>query len=202
MTSTTYGVCVTTFDDSPGMETTSDPPRRALRLLREQLIPALQFLLIGGIAFLIDYLVFNMLVYAAPWPGSHGPMFSMPMPAKLIAIALASVFTYVGNKLWTFSSRQSRVTGRRLAIFVLLNLVAMGIQEACLGVSRYALGFHSWQSDNISGTLIGQALATIFRYVSYRRWVFPDDSLTSSDAGSKVTKSNTSVDGASASSKD
>ncbi|MFT8396446.1 MAG: GtrA family protein [Propionibacterium sp.] len=144
-------------------------------LLREQLVPLLQFLVVGGIAFLIDYLTFNLLVFAAPWPGGHGPMFDWPMLAKLLSILLASAFTYVGNRLWTFSKRGSRVTGGRLLAFVLLNIVAMAMQELCLGFSRYALGLHSWLSDNISGTLVGQALATVFRYVTYRRWVFPDD---------------------------
>ncbi len=159
----------------------------AHQLLREHLVSGLQFLVVGGIAFFIDYLTFNLLVFAAPWPGRHGPMFALPMVAKLISILLASIFTYVGNRLWTFSERQSKVTRSRLLAFVGLNIVAMGLQELCLGFSRYVLGFHSWLSDNVSGTLIGQALATVFRYVTYRRWVFPDDRLTPGDADARST---------------
>lgn len=103
-------------------------------------------------------------------------MFNHPLSAKLIAIAIASLATYIGNKWWTFRSRQSRTTTSRIGAFIALNVVAMGLQELCLAFSRYALGLNSWLSDNISGTLIGQALATVFRYITYRRWVFPDDS--------------------------
>jgi hypothetical protein len=37
------------------------------------------------------------------------------------------------------------------------------------------LGLSDPVADNISGTLVGQALATVFRYLTYGRWVFPDD---------------------------
>ena len=161
---------MTSLDQSRPAE--RDPARS---LLQEHLVAGLQFLAVGGVAFVIDYLTFNLLTYARPWPGHHGPMFDQPLVAKLIAIAVASVFTYIGNKVWTFNSRKSRVTGARLLAFVVLNVIAMGLQELCLGFSRYVLGLHSWLSDNISGTLIGQALATVFRYVTYRAWVFPDD---------------------------
>ena len=61
----------------------------------------------------------------------------------------------------------------------------MGLQELCLGFSRYVLGLHSWLSDNVSGTLVGQALATVFRYVTYRAWVFPDDAQAEARAGGR-----------------
>ena len=145
------------------------------RLIDTHLVAGLQFLAVGGVAFLVDYLCYNLLVFGAPWPGHEGVLFDYPVPAKITAIAVASVVTYVGNKLWTFGARKSKVTGGRLLAFIVLNVVAMGLQLGCLGFSRYVLGLHTWLADNISGTLIGQALATIFRYFTYRRWVFPDD---------------------------
>lgn len=175
----TYGVGVSSSDELHSQVSSAHEPCLVRRLLREHLVSGLQFLVVGGIAFFIDYLTFNLLVYAAPWPGHHGPMFALPMVAKLIAILLASVFTYAGNKWWTFNKRQSKVTRNRLLAFIALNLFAMGLQELCLGFSRYVLGMSTWLSDNISGTLIGQALATVFRYITYRRWVFPDDTGTS-----------------------
>lgn len=172
---TTYGVRVSSGDELHSQVSSTHGSGLVRRLFREHLVSGLQFLVVGGIAFVIDYLTFNLLVYAAPWPGHQGPMFALPLVAKLIAILLASIFTYVGNKWWTFNKRQSKVTRNRLLAFVALNLLAMGLQELCLGFSRYALGMKTWLSDNVSGTLVGQALATVFRYITYQRWVFPDD---------------------------
>ncbi|MGD8195587.1 GtrA family protein [Herbiconiux sp. P18] len=136
------------------------------------------FLVVGGGAFVVDAVTYNVLVF---WPG---PLADEPIWAKIISIAIASVFTYVGNRLWTFADRKSRLTLQRAAVFVGLNLVAIALQLGCLSFSRYVLHLSDPVSDNVSGTLIGQALATVFRYVTYGRWVFPDDAGSRDDVPS------------------
>lgn len=128
------------------------------------------FLIVGGAAFLVDALTYNLLVFGI---GSGGPLRWHPLPAKIIAIAVASAVTYFGNRYFTFRHRNTPTSALRLVIFVLLNGFAALLQLGCLGISRYVLGFTSQLADNVSGTLIGQAVATVFRYVTYDRWVFP-----------------------------
>lgn len=128
------------------------------------------FLVIGGVAFLVDALVFNVLVYG----GQPGLMYAWPLGAKVISVVTASVATYLGNKWWTFRSRRTSASLRQLLIFSALNVVAIAIQLSCLAFSRYILHLADPISDNVSGTLIGQALATLFRYITYDRWVFPN----------------------------
>lgn len=128
-----------------------------------------KFLIIGGVAFLIDAGVFNVLVY---W-GGEGPLFSAPLTAKIVAIIAASVATYLGNHFWTFRDRRVPPSFRQIVVFTVINAIAIGLQLGCLAFSRYVLGLADPLSDNISGTLIGQGLATAFRYVAYGRWVFP-----------------------------
>ncbi len=128
------------------------------------------FLVVGGVAFLVDALTYNLLVFGL---GPGGPLRWYPLPAKVVAIAVASAVTFVGNRYLTFRSRRTPTTMRQIAVFVLLNGVAALLQLACLGFSRYVLHESSQLADNISGTLIGQAVATVFRYVTYDRWVFP-----------------------------
>jgi putative flippase GtrA len=61
-------------------------------------------------------------------------------------------------------------------LFFLLNGVGLGIALACLGFSRYVLGLSGPLADNLAANVIGLALGTLFRFWSYRRWVFPDPS--------------------------
>jgi len=136
------------------------------------------FLVIGGLAFIVDAASYNLLVFGT---GEGGPLAELPLPAKVIAIAIASIVTFIGNRLWTFGSRKTPTTVRQILLFIVLNLIAMGLQLACLGFSRYVLGLDGIVADNVSGTLIGQALATIFRYFTYDRWIFPARDETSSD---------------------
>lgn len=137
--------------------------------VREHLTRGSTFLVIGGIGFLVDAATYNALAF---W-GGQGPLYDAPLVAKVIAIALASVVTYFGSHYWTYRDRRTRLTVRSFLIFALLNVIAILLQLACLGFSRYVLDLAGPVPDNISGTLIGQALATVFRYVAYGRWVFP-----------------------------
>ncbi|GAA1689145.1 GtrA family protein [Microbacterium sediminicola] len=131
------------------------------------------FLVVGGVAFVVDALAYNVLVF---WVTGHGPMFDQPILAKIIAIVVATFVTYVGNRFWTFGKRTISRKISRYVLFVVLNLIAIGLQLGCLAFSRYVLGLDSVVADNIAGTLIGQALATLFRFFTYDRWVFPDES--------------------------
>ena len=145
------------------------PPNALQRLVKR----AGAFLAIGGVAFLVDAAVFNLLAF---WVTGIGPLYDLPVVAKIIAIVVASVVTYVGNRYWTFSDRHIERKWSRYVIFIALNLIAMGLQLGCLAFSRYVLHLEGPVADNISGTLIGQALATVFRYFTYDRFVFPPGS--------------------------
>ncbi|WP_245721460.1 GtrA family protein [Nocardia crassostreae] len=126
------------------------------------------FVVVGTIGFLVDAGVYNGLVF---W-GGEGPLFHSPVPAKIIAILTATVVTYFGNKGWTYSDHESGNNGRHILVYALLNVMAIGLQSGCLGFSRYVLGLDSPLADNISGTIVGQAVAMGFRYWAYGKFVF------------------------------
>jgi putative flippase GtrA len=70
---------------------------------------------------------------------------------------------------------------RQYTLFFGLNAIGLGIALACLAISHYGLGqiwpvLQSPVADLIASQLVGNALATLFRFWSYRRFVFPDAS--------------------------
>ena len=136
------------------------------------------FLVVGAIGFLVDAGTYNLLVF---W-GGEGVLYHAPLPAKIIAVAVATVVTYFGNKWWTFGHKKSDNPTREYLLYAIFNVVAIGLQLGCLGFSRYVLDLSSPLSDNISGTLIGQIVAVVFRYWAYDKFVFvgtPDVSANS-----------------------
>lgn len=151
------------------------PARSGLRALAdEHLASTMKFLLVGGVVFLLDAAMYNVLVFWHPSHGwGQGLLHGTPLTAKLLTIAAASCLTYLGNRLWTFSDRPRPDTRRSIMMFLLINLIATGLQLSCLGFSRYVLGLDSALADNISGTFIGQIVSTSFRYITYGRFVFP-----------------------------
>jgi putative flippase GtrA len=127
------------------------------------------FLAIGGLGFLVDAAVYNLLVFA----GDRGPLHSMPLVAKTLAVLAGLVVTFAGNHLLTYRDRRVRLGWSQILRYSAVNALAILLQLGCLGFSRYVLGLDNALADNVSGTFIGQAIATAMRYVLYTKWVFP-----------------------------
>jgi len=119
---------------------------------------------IGLVAYIIDVGIFNLLL--------HNSLSEKPLTAKTISAIVATTFAYFGNRFWTFSDRARTSYRREYLLFFVLNAVGMGIQLTCLATSHYLLGFTSPLADNVSGNGFGLVLGTLFRFWSYRKWVF------------------------------
>ena len=137
---------------------------------------ATKFGIVGLTGVGVQFVTFNVLRYAGPnWVGV---LEAKPITAQVLAIGLATVVTYLGNRYWTYHHRERGNPARELPIFILINAIAIGIGAACLAISHYVLGLTSPLADNLSGNVIGLGLGTLFRFWSYRRFVFTGASRT------------------------
>ncbi len=93
------------------------------------------------------------------------------LTAVTIATAVATVVTYIGNRYWSFADREGWGTKRETVVFFLLNGVGLLIQYAVLGVSDHVLGL-STRLENYVALNAGIGLGTLFRFWSYRKWVW------------------------------
>ena len=122
---------------------------------------------VGSIAFAIDLTLFNVLLQTG----------FESLLAKTISTVLATTVAFIGNRFWTWRHREHTNMARQYTLFFLLNGVGLGIGLTCLAISHYGLGalwpeFQTPLADNISGQLVGTAVGTLFRFWSYRRFVF------------------------------
>ncbi|MFY1700444.1 MULTISPECIES: GtrA family protein [Micromonospora] len=128
-----------------------------------------KFATVGGIAFLIDFALFNYLTTVR---GVE------QVTAKTISTVTAATIAFLGNRFWTWRHRQRSNPAREYALFFFFNTVGLGIAVACLAISRYGLGsvwpsvFQTPLADNIASFVVGTGLGTLFRFWSYRRFVF------------------------------
>lgn len=123
----------------------------------------LRFGVVGLAAYGTDVAVFNLLLLAAAWD---------PVPSKVLSSAVAIAVAFAGSRWWTWRHRRTPNIGREYAMFLFLSVVAAGIQLLCLVISRELLGLRSAVADNISANVVGMALATVFRFWSFRTLVF------------------------------
>lgn len=130
-----------------------------------------KFMIVGTAGFALDLTLFNLLVFNGDGSGS---LHDDPLTAKTIAVIAATALTFTGNRFWTFRHRARTGVAREYSLFFLFNAVGLGISLACLGISRYVLDLSGWLADNIAANVVGLGLGTLFRFWSYRTWVFPD----------------------------
>jgi putative flippase GtrA len=124
---------------------------------------------VGIIAFLITIVGANALRYGV----GLGPLTSVTL-----ATIVATVFAFLGNKLWAFRHRKGSHWGRESVLFFVFNGIGLLIQLGVVAVATHGLGLNDKFSYN-AATIVGIGVATIFRLYCYRRWVFlmADDAL-------------------------
>lgn len=130
-----------------------------------------KFGIVGLSALVVDIGLFNLLRFYGP--DGQGPMYDRPISSKIISVAVATSLAYLGNRYWTFRDRGRSSMGREYIMFFGLNAIAMLIAVGCLWFSHYVMGWTSALADNISANVVGLGLGTMFRFWSYRKFVFP-----------------------------
>ena len=101
----------------------------------------------------------------------HGVVGIGPMVSKGLSIIAATVITYLGSRFWTFRHRVNQALMREGALFVALNVVGLAIAEGVIALVTYGFGLKGALAYNVA-SVAGTGLGTIFRYFSYKKWVF------------------------------
>jgi putative flippase GtrA len=156
--------------------TTAPPPTGGISRLIESARGAMdviyremiKFGVVGLVAFIIDLGLANLL-----W---HTVLSDKVTTAKIISGAVATLFSWVGNRQWTFRHRRSRPAHHEVVLFFGVNGIALGISALTLYVSHYGLDYVSILADNVA-TIIGIGLGTLFRFWAYRKFVFAGEPL-------------------------
>ncbi|MFE3458928.1 GtrA family protein [Nocardiopsis aegyptia] len=128
---------------------------------------------VGAVAYVVQIGVTNLL-----WQVAGAEAMTGQLVGTLCSIAVA----FVGNRFWTFRDRARTGYWRETALFLAMNGVGMLIQLGCLGVAVYLLGLTGPLAQNIAGNVVGVGLGTLFRFWSYRTWVFPSQPVPAGSA--------------------
>lgn len=135
----------------------------------------LKFGLVGGTTWVIDTAVFLLL--------KNTVLIEKPLTAKVLAVLVATIVSYVLNREWSFRTRGGRERHHEAALFFLVSGVGVAVYSAPLAVSRYLLHLSVPEvslltqevADFVSGQVVGVLLGMAFRWWAFRRFVFPDE---------------------------
>lgn len=126
-----------------------------------------KFGVVGACTYVVDLTIYNLLY------DSLGYFW-----AKAVSTAVAATLAFLGNRFWTWSGRERSGLRREYLLYFIFNLVGLGIGLGCLKLSHVGLGhfwpdiFHTRLADNVAAQGVGMVLGTLFRFWSYRRFVF------------------------------
>lgn len=150
----------------------SKPPasRSLAETLRAWIKEFIQFGLVGATAFVIDMGLFNLLQH-----GFFGVLASHANTANAVAASVATIYSWIMNRVWTYRGRTQENAGREAFLFFFANLCGIGITQFCLLFSHHILELTSPLADNISAYVVGFALGTAFRFIFYHYVVFTGD---------------------------
>lgn len=122
---------------------------------------------VGAVAFTVDLVLFAWLNARLE-----------PLLAKTAATVVSASVAFLGNRFWTWRHRARSGLGREYVLYFLLNVVGLLIALAVLAASHYGLGtwwphlFRTPVADIVAANFVGTAAGTLFRFWSYRRFVF------------------------------
>ncbi|MCW2944769.1 MAG: GtrA family protein [Actinoallomurus sp.] len=94
-----------------------------------------------------------------------------PLTSFGIGTVVATTFSYFANRFWTFRHRDTTGLGREYVLFFVFNGVGLVITWAFIGFTYYVLGMQNGVAFNAS-QVVGTAIATLFRFWAYKKWVF------------------------------
>jgi putative flippase GtrA len=134
-----------------------------------------RFALVGGTSFVITLTITYVLKFTV--------LRTHPVTALIVGVLIATIFSYVANREWSFRTRGGRERAHEAALFFLISGVALGLNALPQWVSRYVLHLQvphvslvgQEVADFVSGMILGTLLGTLFRWWAFKKWVFPTE---------------------------
>jgi putative flippase GtrA len=117
---------------------------------------------VGGAGVLVNIGVFNLVRHMTGLP---------TVRASVLATAVSIAFNYLGFRYFTYRDRDSGQLTREMGLFLAFSCVGLVIENGVLYVATYGFGWDTQVESNVF-KFLGIGVATLFRFWSYRTWVF------------------------------
>ncbi|MEV6106213.1 GtrA family protein [Streptomyces sp. NPDC051940] len=121
-----------------------------------------KFAMVGGAGIVVNFLVFNLVHLHMDVPVGR---------ANVVSTSVAIGFNYLGFRHFAYRGRDSRGRRREMTLFMLFSLVGLVIETGTVYATTYWFHWDSPVEVNVF-KFLGIAVASLFRFWSYRTWVF------------------------------
>jgi putative flippase GtrA len=142
-----------------GAFTTMEHGSSGLRRLTHEIA---KFGAVGALGTVVNFGVSNLLWHLTSLQAVR---------ANVIATVVAIGVNYLGFRYFTYRDRDKSARTRELTLFLAFSAVGLVIENGILYAAIYGFGWDSSLQRNIL-QVVGIGLGTLFRFWSYRSWVF------------------------------
>lgn len=136
-------------------------PVPALSRVRRLAVEVIKFGVVGGSGVAVNILVFNALLHGLAWA---------PMTATVLASVVAMGTNYLGFRFFAYRDRASR-TRQQIMLFFVFSGVGVVMESVLFYLGYHGLGMNGPIGSNVAKVL-SIVLASAFRFLVYRTWVF------------------------------
>ncbi|MFD0272628.1 GtrA family protein [Kitasatospora sp. NPDC127111] len=141
--------------------TTASNPSLAQRL-RGISGEVVKFAVVGLVGVFVNFGVSNAVLHLTGWA---------PVRCSVIGTMVAIAANYLGYRYWVYRESDAASRRREITLFLIFSGVGMLIENGTVWFATYTLGLHGPLAYNASKAF-GTGLGTLFRFFSYRTWVF------------------------------
>ncbi len=115
---------------------------------------------VGFLAFLIDYAVLMVLTQALDWD---------PVLSAAISFVISVVFNYLASMQYVFTRRDDLSRRKEFALFVVLSVIGLGINEIVIwvGTAAFGVGALAVTATKVVATVI----VALWNFWSRKKWL-------------------------------
>lgn len=132
------------------------------------------FGVVGVVNLFVDVGLFNLL---------HFRVGLGPTTSNVLSAAIATTISYFANRHWSFSHRARTGLRREYSLFIVINLIALAISSVVVAFTYYVISATDPLALN-AAKIAGIGIGTVFRFWTYKRYVFPPHADAVAAAGS------------------
>lgn len=126
----------------------------------------LHFGAVGGSGVVVNFAVFNLLLHGLAWRA---------MVATAVASLVAMGTNYLGFRFFAYRDREAR-THQQIVLFFVFSAIGVAMESGLFYVGYHGLGLHG-PLDSNAVKAVSIVLASAFRFLVYRTWVFQHEVL-------------------------
>ncbi len=107
----------------------------------------MKFGIVGGLAFLIDFIVYTIVLRAITWEYNY-------LLAGFAGFMISLIFNYLASMAFVFERKENADRKKEFSIFLVLSLIGMGINTLILWLCMDVIYYHVGWVQNLTMVIL------------------------------------------------